>query len=102
MNNELLDQDEQTQEIQVQIPPDVQRGVYANQLLVVHNQEEFILDFILATPPAGVVNSRVLVSPAHAKRIVSVLQENIARYEELFGQIKTAKPAGMPEHLKAN
>jgi hypothetical protein len=102
MNSNLLDQDEQTQELQVQIPPDVQRGVYANQLLVVHNQEEFILDFILATPPAGVVNSRVLVSPAHAKRIVAVLQENIARYEEIFGQINTAAPAGMPGHLKAN
>ena len=102
MNGKLLDQDEQTQELQVQIPPDVQRGVYANQLLVVHNHEEFILDFILATPPAGVVNSRVLVSPAHAKRIVSVLQENITRYEELFGQIRMAAPEGMPDHLKAN
>jgi hypothetical protein len=102
MNNELTDQDESTQEIQVQIPQDVQRGVYANQLLVVHNHEEFILDFILATPPAGVVNSRVLVSPAHAKRIVSLLQENIERYEKLFGEIKTITPAAMPKHLKAN
>jgi len=102
MSSEILDQDEHTQELQVQIPPDVQRGVYANQLLVVHNREEFILDFILATPPAGVVNSRVLVSPPHAKRIVAVLQENIARFEELFGQIKTAAPAGMPDHLKVN
>ncbi len=102
MNSNILDQDEQTQELQVQIPPDVQRGVYSNQLLVVHNQEEFILDFILATPPVGVVNSRVLVSPSHAKRIVAVLQENITRYEDLFGQIRTAEPVGMPDHLKAN
>ncbi len=102
MNSKLLDQDEQSQDLQIQIPPDVQRGVYANQLFVVHNHEEFILDFILAIPPAGVVNSRVLVSPAHAKRIVSVLQENISRYEDLFGPIKTAEPAGMPDHLKAN
>ena len=102
MSSELLEQDEHTQELQVQIPPDVQRGVYANQLLVVHNQEEFILDFILATPPAGVVNSRVLVSPAHAKRIVTLLRENVARYEELFGEIKTAEPAGLPDHIKAN
>ncbi len=102
MNSDLLNKDEHPQELQVQIPPDVQRGVYANQLLVVHNQEEFILDFILATPPVGVVNSRVLVSPSHAKRIVAVLQENIGRYEDIFGEIKTATPAGMPNHLKAN
>jgi hypothetical protein len=48
MNSKLTDQDENTQEIQVQIPQDVQRGAYANQLLVVHNQEEFIL--ILSWP----------------------------------------------------
>jgi len=102
MNSKLRDQDELTQELQVQIPPDVQRGVYANQLLVVHNHEEFILDFILATPPAGVVNARVLVSPSHAKRIVSILQENISRYEDLFGQINGAVSVGMPDHLKAN
>jgi hypothetical protein len=44
----------------------------------------------------------VLVSPAHAKRIVALLQENIERYEKLFGEIKTITPAGMPNHLKAN
>ena len=102
MSSDLLDQDEQSQGLQVQIPPDVQRGVYANQLLVVHNQEEFIFDFILATPPAGIVNSRVIISPAHAKRIVTVLQENVARYENAFVEIKMATPVGMPDHLKAN
>jgi len=102
MSSNIHDQNEHTQELKIHIPQDVQRGVYANQLLVVHNQEEFILDFILATPPVGVVNSRILVSPSHAKRIVAVLQENIARYEELFGPINTTALAGMPDHLKAH
>ena len=96
MKDDLNTQPDQNQELQIQMPPDVQRGVYANQMLVTHSQEEFVLDFILATAPAGVVNARVLVSPSHAKRIVAVLQENVARYESVFGEIKPAKSAGMP------
>jgi len=87
----------QAQEIQVQMPPEVQRGTYANQLLVAHSPEEFILDFILATPPAGVVNSRVIVSPAHAKRIVAALQDNITRYEATYGEIEVNPLANMPQ-----
>ncbi len=83
-------------QIQIQIPPDVQRGVYANQMMVAHTPEEFVLDFILATPPVGVVNARVLVSPPHAKRILAALQENIARYEAAYGEITLQEPPHQP------
>ena len=91
-----------SQEIQIQVPSEVQGGKYSNQMIVTHNQEEFILDFILATPPAAIVNSRVLVSPSHAKRIISVLQDNINHYESVFGEIKTITPEGKPDHIQAN
>lgn len=97
MNQE--DEQKPEQQMQIQMPPEVQRGVYANQMLIAHTQEEFVLDFILATPPAGVVNARVLVSPSHAKRILIALQENIARYEAVFGEIKAVQPMGMPENV---
>jgi len=88
---------QQPQELQIQVPADVQRGVYANQMVVAHTREEFVLDYILATPPAGVVNARVIVSPTHAKRIVRALQENIAKYEARFGEIADVAPASLPE-----
>jgi len=91
------DNPEAPQDIQVQIPPEVQRGTYANQLVVAHSPEEFILDFIFVTPPAGVVNSRVVISPAHAKRMVAALQENIIRYEATFGEIKVNPLSAVPE-----
>jgi len=81
------------QELQIQVAPEVQGGRYANQMIVTHTQEEFILDFILASHPVAVLNSRVLVSPSHAKRIISVLQDNIARYEQVFCEIKTIAPS---------
>ena len=84
------------------LSPDVQRGVYANQLMVTHNQEEFVMDFILATPPIGVVNARVLVSPGHAKRIARILQENIARYESMFGEIPSLQSSQDLPHMPGN
>ena len=83
------------QELQIQIPPDIQRGAYANNMIVAHTQEEFVLDFILATPPVGLVNARVVVSPSHAKRIAQVLIENIQNYESRFGEVENI-PAGLP------
>jgi len=95
-------QADQQQELQIQVPPEVQAGRYANQLFVTHTQEEFLLDFILATHPAAVLNARVIVSPSHVKRIIAVLQENITRYESVFGDIQDVMPAGKPDHIVAN
>ncbi len=83
-------------ELQVQMPPHLQGGVYANQMIVAHSREEFVLDFILATPPVAVVNARVIVSPAHAKRILKALADNIARYEATFGAIEEGENASPP------
>jgi len=86
------EENEVSQELQVQLPPEVQRGVYANQMFVVHTQEEFVLDFILASQPTAVVNARVIISPTHAKRMLAALQENIANYESRFGEIAQVNP----------
>jgi len=85
--NQKLSDDQNKQEMQINFPPEVQRGVYANQMVVTHSQEEFMLDFILAAAPAGIVNARVVVSPMHAKRIAAVLLDNVAKYEARFGEI---------------
>jgi len=85
-------------ELQIQIPESVQGGTYANQFVATHTGEEFILDFILASPPSGILNARVLVSPSHAKRIAAALHENVARYESVFGEIPIISPIVPPEH----
>ncbi len=73
--------------IQIQLPPEVQRGVYANQMIASHTREEFVLDFIFTSPPAGTVNARIVVSPIHVKRFMHALAENIHNYENHFGAI---------------
>jgi len=62
------------QEIKVNFPPNLQGGVYSNNMVVTHTKEEFILDFIMVAPPAGAVTARVIVSPGHMKRILAALQ----------------------------
>jgi hypothetical protein len=76
----------------VKMPDDVLGGVYANQMVVSHTREEFLLDFINLFPPSGVVNARVIVSPGHLKRMIRALQENLGRYESQFGQVMEADP----------
>lgn len=74
-------------QIQINATDEALAGKYANVLNIAHTREEFLLDFMLAVPPKGQLNSRVIVSPAHAKRMAAALAENIAKHEQQFGPI---------------
>ncbi|MCP3981162.1 MAG: DUF3467 domain-containing protein [bacterium] len=74
---------------QLTVPEAILPGVYANQIVVRHTREEFVLDFVSRSPPSGVVAARVIVSPGHLKRVVRALNENVRRYA-------TAHPAAHP------
>ena len=81
-------------EIKVKIADEVLKGSYANTLLVAHTAEEFVLDFILSLPPQPVCAARVLVCPGHLKRIVTALQQNLARYEAVHGTVAASPDPG--------
>jgi hypothetical protein len=74
-------------EIQVTFPEQLKGGVYSNNMVVTHTREEFILDFLMVSPPAGTVTARVILSPGHARRVVAALAENVRKYEAVFGAI---------------
>ncbi len=78
-------------EMQVKFPDHLQGGVYANNMVVSHAREEFVMDFLMVAPPAGTVTARVVVSPGHMKRILTALQENVGKYEQMFGEIQSAE-----------
>lgn len=86
--------------IQIKLPEQVQGGAYANQMMVRHTREEFVLDFVSLFPPEGVVNARVIVSPGHLKRMIRALQDNLARHEKAFGPVIEA--AGPPSDEMVN
>ena len=84
-------------EIHIKIPEEILRGVYANQMVVRHSREEFVIDFINVCPPEGIVNARVIVSPGHIKRMVAALAENLSRYEQRFGTVTISEAPPDPK-----
>ena len=85
MANEMAAQP--SQQIQVSTADELSRGRFSNNLLIVHTQEEFILDWMLNSPSGMHLVSRVVLTPGHMKRVISALAENLRRYEQMFGQL---------------
>jgi hypothetical protein len=82
--------------VPIKIKDDVAGGAYANNMMVSHTREEFVMDFIYIFPQQGVVNARVITSPGHLKRIIRALQDNVAKYENQYGPI-AEHAAGEPQ-----
>ncbi len=80
--------------INIQLNEMVASGVYCNLALVNHSPSEFVVDFIQLMPGVQQANvrSRVILAPLHAKRVLTALQQNIANYEQQFGEIKEVEP----------
>jgi len=75
---------------QLELNPEVAQGEYANLALITHSSSDFILDFARVLPgvPKPQVRSRVIMAPEHAKRLLMALQDNIFKYEQMFGKIQ--------------
>ncbi len=78
--------------IKIKINDEEARGSYANFLKINYNKEEFVLDFANIIPPTGIITSRVILSPGHLKRIISVLEKNLEVYESKYGKVEEMKP----------
>ncbi len=83
-DNHLLDQ-----QINVELPEEIAEGIYSNLAMIAHSNSEFVIDFIRLMPgvPKAKVKARIIVTPDHAKRLLSALKENIEKYEAAFGKI---------------
>lgn len=81
---------EENKQLDIELRPEVARGSYANLAVITHSSSEFILDFIQMMPgiPKPTVNSRVIMTPEHAKRLLRALMDNVQKYESQFGDIK--------------
>jgi len=82
---------EEKKQIQIKADDQTAKGAYANNLVISHSKEEFILDFMNIFPPQGALLARIFTSPGHAKRIQKALEENIKNYENKFGKISESE-----------
>lgn len=86
--------------ITIQADDQAKQGNYSNMAVITHTPEEFVADFLMifSQPPYGKLQSRVIMSPGHAKRLQQALTRHIQHYEKSFGPIReTPAPTGVPE-----
>ncbi|MGB3182297.1 MAG: DUF3467 domain-containing protein [Cyclobacteriaceae bacterium] len=77
-------------QISIELSEEVAEGIYANLAMIAHSNSEFVVDFIRLMPgvPKAKVKSRIVITPEHAKRLLTALKDNIKKYEDTFGPIK--------------
>jgi hypothetical protein len=76
--------------IQVELPADLE-ATYANFVLITHSPSEMIMDFarVLPSVPKAKVYGRIIMTPMNAKLLHKALGENLGKFEEKYGEIKT-------------
>lgn len=71
-------------EIQIELNEEMAQGSYSNMALISHSNSEFIIDFVRMLPgiPKAKVQSRIIMTPDNAERLLVALQENLIRFKQ--------------------
>jgi hypothetical protein len=95
----MPEQQEPDVTFQINVPPELEAGVYANFVGVWHSPYEFTIDFASMLPveqhegdggpivPCRVV-ARVKIPTSLVFDLMRTVNENMTRYEERFGEIR--------------
>lgn len=85
-------------QMNIELPEEISEGEYSNMAIITHSNQEFVLDFIRVAPgvPKAKVKSRIILTPQHAKRFMKALQENVKKFEQIYGEIKENEGIGLP------
>lgn len=85
-------------QLNIELPEEVAEGIYSNLAIISHSQTEFVVDFVRLVPnvPKAKVKSRIILTPTHAKRLLSALADNVRKFENQHGQIKDKDKQQMP------
>jgi len=93
---------------EVRVPEEHEAGVYANFLNVWHTAHEFTLDFAATLPAEGAeddaggqfvrvparVSARIKLPPTLLFEVIRALNDNMTRYEQVFGPIARPDQGG--------
>ena len=82
--------EEKNNQLDIELNEDVAEGIYSNLAIISHSNSEFVIDFIQLMPgvPKAKVNSRIILTPEHAKKFSIALNDNISKYEQKYEEIK--------------
>src|SRR3954464_333473 len=94
-----MDNQNNDNQINIELSEEVAEGIFSNLAIITHSNSEFVLDFIRVMPgvPKAKVKSRIILTPEHAKRLLTALEDNIEKFEVANGRIKIqSEPTGFP------
>ncbi|MCD8740521.1 DUF3467 domain-containing protein [Mucilaginibacter roseus] len=77
-------------QLNIELSEEMAEGIYSNLAIITHSTSEFVLDFIRIMPgvPKAKVKSRIILTPEHAKRLLTAIEENVAKFEAANGRIR--------------
>jgi hypothetical protein len=83
-------------QINIELKEDIAQGTYSNLAIITHSSSEFVIDFVRIMPgmPKANVQSRIILTPEHAKRLLLALKDNLAKFEAVHGPIKDVEGSG--------
>lgn len=93
-----MSEDNKQKQLNIELTDEVAEGIYSNLAVITHSHSEFIVDFLKMMPgsPKAKVKSRIILTPQHTKRLFKALQDNIAKFERLHGEIKVPESEPFP------
>ena len=88
-------------QLKLEIPAEL-LAEYANFVLITHSMSEIVLNFaqVLPNMPKVRVQSRVVFTPTNAKLLYKALEESLAKYEDVHGEIRV--PPTLADQLFGN
>lgn len=89
----------QENQINIELNEEVAEGIFSNLAMIAHSNGEFVIDFIRMMPgvPKAKVKARIIITPDHAKRLLTALKDNVQKYEDAFGPINDpGQPPSFP------
>jgi hypothetical protein len=83
-------QEDNQNQLNIELSEEVAQGTYSNLAIITHSPSEFVVDFVRVVPgvPKAQVKSRIILTPEHAKRLMKALQDNLQKYENMYGTIQ--------------
>jgi len=84
------EQQPQQPTLRISLDDAVAQGEYVNFANIIHSTSEFVIDLGRIMPGRTDVKvySRVIMTPQHAKQLLEALAQNIAIFEQKFGEIR--------------
>jgi hypothetical protein len=94
-----MEMNQPPQQINIELGEKEAEGIYVNLAMITHSPTEIVIDFSRVMPrtPKSRVLARVIMTPMHAKMLLSALEDNLKKFETQFGEIKVW---GMPNQSK--